>query len=415
MLFSLTGNRSLSWTTPRSENLKPEATIYKLETLETSMENSEKFYISIHVISFARPKSLAFLLSQLKDSNFSVDHIHPLDLYIRVPKGDKNILDTANQFQWNLGDKRVSTHNTSLSTRALWIDIRPKRPEEVMIILEDDMRLSPFFLDWTVHLLQQYGSRADHPRDPDLMGFSLAPLLWDEVSIHTSGPWDPAEHLARAAAAFGGIGAGAAGDDTSPLYLHMLPAVWAGVFFADRWAEFQRYGIRRAQNPFNASSGLPADDPALTLPFSRTNAWPLSAWARHLVEFCQGRSYYTLYTHIQGAQGMAAPVLLAGRHEDSSMLPADSDTAARPLPANLAAGRRHRVGRPLAGREEYAALRRRPAPAPAALPLFNLWGRPATRRGLAAAATDRMVRLLSLPRLRCRGFHVPHRFGNLGS
>ena len=244
MLLIQTGRIHIMWS-----GSKPE--VLNLVPRNQNQRSMEKFNISIYVIAFSRPKSLKTLLSQIKVSNLEFEHVNPLNLYIRVPKNDRETWDTAHEFNWNLGSKLVSSHNTSRGARTLWTDIFPKRPEEVIIILEDDLRLSPFFLDWTIHLLQHYGGPA---RDPNLMGFSLAPLLWDEVSLE-SGPWDASERIGR-------VGTGAQAGPAA-LYLHMLPATWGGVFFADRWLEFQRYAIRRALYPFNTSAeGLPpADDP----------------------------------------------------------------------------------------------------------------------------------------------------------
>ena len=243
------------------------------------------------------------------------------------------------------------------------------------MIFEDDIRVSPFFLDWTLHLLKEYGGNEKRPRDPSLIGFSLSPIQLDEIS-HPFVRWNASKFMS--------------GD--GDLYLHTVPSSWGGIYFADRWKEFLLFFRVRVQLPyfntteeahFKLRKGRPASplgDPNLLIPGSRTNVWARS-WKRFLVEYCHGRAMYTMYTRMPGRLGFATPLQLSGAHVDGGVPPDSADRG--PSKAML---RNDRVCRLLEDPADYDALRRGPAADTAGLPLFDLWGRPTARRERAEDA-----------------------------
>ena len=250
------------------------------------------------------------------------------------------------------------------------------------------MRVSPFFFDWTMHLLKNYGGRPTgdgptRPRDPSLVGFSLSPMRLDEIT-YPFVRWNVSRVLPADA----------------HLYLHAVPSSWGSVFFADRWVEFLRYYRKRVQLPYynvteellplgSGPSARQLGDPNLRLPNSRTNVWA-GSWKRFLIEYCYGRAMYTMYVRLPERFGLATALQLSGSHVASMKIPSDSDVW-EPTPEMLRMN--PRVVFPLTDADMYRSLRDRPAAVTWRLPLFNLWCKPDSRRGLALEASRFFVNL----------------------
>jgi hypothetical protein len=299
-------------------------------------------------------------------------------LYIRIDGGASHrVIEAAFEFEWPNGKKHVLVSNISNGLRNMWTSIYPHNDNEVLIIFEDDMRVSPFFLNWTVHMLIEYGGNQRRPRDPSLIGFSLSPIFLDEIS-HPFKKWNASKFM----------------PDHEHLYLHTVPSSWGGVYFADRWKEFLLYFRVRIQLPYfnkteeahfkilKGARPSTLGDPNLLIPGSRSNVWAKS-WKRFLVEYSHGRAMHTLYARIPGRLGLATPLQLSGAHVDGGAVPPDTESRG-PSRAML---RNDRVCRLLDDPAAYAALLRAAAAAdPARMPLFDLWGRPVGREERAADA-----------------------------
>ena len=345
----------------------------------------KKFLISIHVIGYSRPKSLKTLLHQIGEAKYDADLVEPIDLYVRIDGGGlPEVVEAASAFEWHAGRKHILVSNVSNGLRNMWTQIYPHSDDEVLIIFEDDIRVSPFFLDWTIHLLKEYGGNLNKPRDSSLFGLSLSPIQLDEIS-YPFVKWNASKFIQR-----------------EHLYLHSVPSSWGGVYFADRWKEFLLFFRVRIQPPyFNVTEeahqkfrkGVPSQpigDPNLYVPSSRTNVWAKS-WKRFLVEYCHGRAMFTLYTQMPGRLGFATPLQLSGAHVPAGGVP--SDTGARGPSRDML--KNERVSHILEDHEAYQLLLQAPVGDTARLAHFDLWGRPTNRQERAADARRFLQRILS--------------------
>ena len=377
-----------------AENVRKESNQHKevrqhiATKISTKRIRASPWRVSINVICSSRPLSLKALLSQLAAADYRAAGKFSVDLYIRIDSNrHKKTVSIAKSFVWKFGRKRLVTHSTANELHGIWASA-PIAERDALIVLKDDMRVSPFFFDWAMHLLRRYGGRhgADGSaklRDPSLLGFSLTPMRLNEIS-HPAVPWNASRLL----------------PPDARLYLHAVPSASGGVFFADRWAEFLGFLKKRLEPPYyNAKEDLAPQarrgglraygDPNLLLPSSRSNAW-VGSLRRFLVEYCYGRSMYTMYARLPERLGLATELPLFGSHAAGSTTPFDSDER-EPTPEMLRLN--PQVAMLLSDRKEYRSLAGRPTPATWRLPLFDLWGRRDSRRGLAAEASRFFVNL----------------------
>jgi len=353
--------------------------------------SAEEIVVSVHVIAFSRPKSLRTLLLQLGEADYRAKSASSVDLYIRIDGGGpQEVVDVADEFEWEFGQKHVMHSTVASGLRGMWTSIRPQNEKEVMIIFEDDLRVSPFYFAWTMHLLRAYGGNGPKIRDPSLLGFSLSPLKMDEIS-YPFVDWYVLKNTKK----------------NVHLYLHSVPSSWGSVFFADRWNEFLKFYSKRMEPQFYNTSdesrrksgvAVPLGDPNLLIPNSRTNVWP-GSWKRVLVEFCYGRVMYTMYTHIPGRVGFASPLQLTGAHSTAAKIPSDSDERfpSREMLKN------HRVVRALNDQNVMNQLLRRKRVKVEYMVLFDLWGRPTTKLRLAVEANMFLNRILTTDQTKYKG------------
>ena len=351
--------------------------------------------VSIHVLANARPKSLQTLLVQLRDAHYDDDYKSSVSLHLHLD-GDSpdEVLLLAQAFNWTHGRKAMQVDRSEGGVRDLLASVRPQSPDEVLIIFEDDHRVSPFFFDWALHLLREYGGLGEGSRDPSLLGISLAPRLWDDISDRPV-RWNASAFLRSEA----------------HLFLHVAPAP-AALVFADRWADFIAFYRARIAPPFYDMSdprlrGLPPRDASivgdlgLVVPTSRTRFWRVPA-RRFLTDFCFGRALYTLYTNAPGGAGFATSLHLGnpvtGQHA-AWEVPSDTDVAT-PTAAML---RNRRVAPLIELADTVDALKRQQHTDWAELPVFDLWGRRAWRDKVQARADDFLRKVAA----RRRGRYMP--------
>ncbi|WP_420322306.1 hypothetical protein [Flagellimonas sp.] len=110
--------------------------------------------VPIVVVGFNRPRSISRILESLSKAYYPNKNI---PLIISIDKGDDNqeVLDIANNFEWLYGDKIVHNNPENLGLRKHIIqcgDLSLKYGS--VLILEDDLYVSPNFYYYTVRALE---------------------------------------------------------------------------------------------------------------------------------------------------------------------------------------------------------------------------------------------------------------------
>lgn len=285
---------------------------------ESSCEGEpfEQGQISIHVFGWRRPKSLHVLLQQLRGSYYHCWEA-PVDLHLHVDgNASPKVREVASAFQWPHGALHLDLRSSNVGLREMWLSslmatASKASPNSLMVVFEDDMRISIFWFQWLIRMIWKYG-RNGRCRNAKLMGFSLSPIRWMEMR-------KPATRWrARAALPSSSL------DNNA--YLSVTPSSWGASYWADRWVEFDRFVRFRIQPPFydleeeskvkNVATydELRMTPPELYIPGGcRSNVWPHS-WKRFMVDFMFARGQLMLYPSFNGERGLASTLHLQGKH-----------------------------------------------------------------------------------------------------
>ena len=161
-----------------------------------------------------------------------------------------------------------------------------------MVVLEDDIELSPYWLIW-LHLAAAAfhlpGAEASQ-RARGIVGISLCTPRLDEISV-TRDPAAP--HLRRWPASL---------HVAAPAYLMQLPSSWGALYFRHALRRFEAfYQLRTvpqlysfAREAEGGSAAREASEPVLALPNSRANGWPRS-WKRFFLDWMVAEGLVMLY------------------------------------------------------------------------------------------------------------------------
>ncbi len=115
--------------------------------------------IAIVVVGYNRPDSMRRILDSLKMAEYNEKDI-PLVISIDH-SGNEEVLEAANQFSWSHGPKRVIAHPERLGLRRHIISCGDLTKEYgAVMILEDDLYVSPDFYHYASQTLKYYGEDA---------------------------------------------------------------------------------------------------------------------------------------------------------------------------------------------------------------------------------------------------------------
>lgn len=127
-------------------------------------ENQDK--IAIVVVGYSRMDGIVRLLNSLISAHYTVDDI-PLVISVDA-SGNKQLYDYVNQFQWNHGDKYVNIERNLLGLKKhIFQCASLSKYFKAVVILEDDIVVSPYFYDYCISSLEIYGN------DERIAGISL--------------------------------------------------------------------------------------------------------------------------------------------------------------------------------------------------------------------------------------------------
>ena len=128
-----------------------------------------------------RDRSLARLLNSLMHAHYDANQVN-LHIWIDVESDnatpDSLIMQTCSQVNWIHGNKEVHVHHKKAGLRGQWLDTwkmsvsdeELQKKKSIIVLLEDDVEVSPFFWRWLKLGHEAYAHRVD------IAGFSLGRL-----------------------------------------------------------------------------------------------------------------------------------------------------------------------------------------------------------------------------------------------
>lgn len=198
---------------------------------------------AIVAVGYNRPKSLKRLLDSLSKAVYDGESV---PLVISIDKADnKDVERIAQEYRWPFGPKRTILQPTRLGLRRHILQCGSHTEElGAIVLLEDDLYVSPMFYRFARQALAAYG---DHPR---IGGISLYAHAWNVVC---SRPFVPE-------------------DDGTDSYFLQFAQSWGQVWNRRMWADFAAWYHEHELKDYTFP-GIP----------ERVRNWPASSWLKYQI------------------------------------------------------------------------------------------------------------------------------------
>lgn len=212
---------------------------------------------AIVISAYSRPTSLRRLLHFIQMSKFEYDKI-PLVISIDGDSSDE-VNEMAESYIWPHGPKRVIRHEKNLGLRNHILSCGDLTQEYGSIImLEDDLVVSPYFYHFAVKSLAFYAE------DPKVAGISLYSYRTNEFANYL--PFQPI-------------------DNGFDAFYMQVPSSWGQVWTATQWAEFRDYYANCS--PINEKDRIPDE----------VKSWPESSWKKYFFKYIVEKDLYFVYPY----------------------------------------------------------------------------------------------------------------------
>jgi len=212
---------------------------------------------AIVVAGYNRANSLDRLLNALFKGNY---YNYTVPLHISIDQGHaQDVVQLVESFDWPFGPKELTLHNHHLGLKdhMLWCGDLSQRYGEI-ILLEDDLFVSPPFYDFAVSALQFYQD------DQAAAGISLYHY---EIAESCGLPFQPIH-------------------DGFDVYCIEWPSSWGLAMSARHWNTFRAW--QKAQSEEEILSHLP----------SFVKQWEAESWKRLLVAFLRANHLSFVYPRV---------------------------------------------------------------------------------------------------------------------
>jgi hypothetical protein len=212
---------------------------------------------TIVVVAYNRRHSLNRLLNSLNSARYPSDDVR---LMVSIDRGDnKDVLQCAQDFKWQHGTKVVEYQSTRLGVR----DHVLKGGSLVeqfgsVIILEEDLFVSPFFYDYAVRSLGFYEN------DDRIAGISLYFSYLNEFALV---PFLPL-------------------DDGSDVYFLQVASSWGQAWSQRQWSLFREWYDKKPS--VDAVNGIP----------DQVLRWPDSSWKKHFIGYLMQCGKFFVYPRV---------------------------------------------------------------------------------------------------------------------
>lgn len=224
------------------------------------------------VAAFDRPDSLKRLLGSLKRSFTPTE----TTLVISIDHGDRSSTEAvARAFEWDRGPTRVISHRDHLGLKQHILKCGDLTLEYgSIILLEDDLVVSPFFYDYAVQALSRY-SEAD-----EIAGISLYNHRYNESANF---PFEPLQ-------------------DGYDNYFLQIASSWGQIWNRRQWSGFRSW-LKEAGNP-NWDDHIP----------TAVKNWPNTSWKKDFIAYLVARGMSFVYPRVSLTTNFGD----AGTHHDNT-------------------------------------------------------------------------------------------------
>jgi len=217
---------------------------------------------SIIVVTFNRPHSLTRLLDFLNQSVYPTGENINLIISIDFQNSalHQQVVEISKLFQWKFGEKVIIEHTYNLGLRKHVItcgDLSEKYGS--IIMLEDDLAISPFFYTYAQQALNYY------QQDQNIAGISL---YTHKKNFSNRMPFE------------------LIGDYSSDIYFLQIASSWGQAWTQSQWTGFRMW-YDKGQN-ITIQDKLP--DPIRN--------WPESSWLKYFIKYLVSENKYFVYPKV---------------------------------------------------------------------------------------------------------------------
>lgn len=212
---------------------------------------------AIVISAYSRPTSLRRLLRFIQMAKFEYDNI-PLVISIDGG-GAEEVVAVAESFYWAHGSKRIIRHENNLGLRNHILSCGDLTQEYgAIIMLEDDLVVSPYFYHYAVESLSFY------EKDPKVAGISLYSYRTNEFANYL--PFQPID----------------SGFDT---FYMQVPSSWGQIWTANQWVLFRDYYASCV--PIDENDRIPDE----------VKSWPESSWKKYFFKYIVEKDLYFVFPY----------------------------------------------------------------------------------------------------------------------
>ncbi len=211
--------------------------------------------LTVVIAAYNRPDSLLRLLDSLKKAKFKEDVIVNLIISIDYSE-DTRVFEIAESFNWKQGNKQIIKHEKNLGLKAHILFCGDMTNEhDNIILLEDDLYLSRFFVDYCLKTIEQFSG------DKKIAGISLYNHVYNETKKL---PFDALK------------------NSRSDVYFMQLPSSWGQIWTKSQWNDFKDW---LKKNEDGKVSGIP----------SNIENWPSNSWKKLFTAYMVHQNKYFVY------------------------------------------------------------------------------------------------------------------------
>lgn len=216
---------------------------------------------AIVVITYNRPYSLSRLLNSLNSAEYENNRVSIIiSIDYQNSELHSEVVKIANDFDWRFGNKIVIEHKQNLGLRKHVISCGNLTSDhDSIIMLEDDLVVSPFFYSFASQALAFYSN------DERIGGISL---------------YNHRKNFNN------GLYIDLLGEYDSDIYFLQIASSWGQAWTKEQWENFRNW--------YDSSPVISKND---KLPKSIIN-WPESSWLKYFIKFLVDSNRYFVYPKI---------------------------------------------------------------------------------------------------------------------
>mmetsp|Transcript_24438 Transcript_24438/g.35065 ORF Transcript_24438/g.35065 Transcript_24438/m.35065 type:complete len:892 (+) Transcript_24438:22-2697(+) len=198
----------------------------------------QQVLLTIRIITMDRPESLARLLTSLQKAHYEGDTVH-IEFHIDKPASSKKdttkyeeVLKLSKEFEWPYGVKKLYPQTENAGIFKMWVkpfsDQNDGSKLSILMVLEDDMEVSPYYYHWAKRVMVNYSSD-----NSNLYGFTIQ-RQHSVLGIKKGGKYQ-LTYVDKQV------------DPSAPLYRYQLLSTWGQFFFPRHWNAFVKWALPARQ------------------------------------------------------------------------------------------------------------------------------------------------------------------------